>query len=70
MLDASPARMHKLLLNLRGVGDAETAKAIVKRCLQNQDAEISDLRSNAFHPAAPRPERRVSREEVAMRTNS
>jgi len=70
MLDASPARVHELLLNLRGGCDADTAKAIVERCLQNQDAEMSDLRSDAFHPAAPRPERRVSRKEVAMRTNS
>jgi hypothetical protein len=68
MLDASPALTHELLLNLRCVGDAETTKAIVERCLRDQHAEMSDLRSDAFHPAAPRPERRMSREEVAMRT--
>jgi hypothetical protein len=70
MLDAAPAWTHELLLNLRCVGDAETAKAIVARCLRDQDAEMSDLRSDAFHPAAPRPERRMSREEIAMRTSS
>jgi hypothetical protein len=65
MLDASPASQLELLLNLRCVGSAEIARQIVERCLDEMDAEIRDLRTQAFHPAAPNPERRVRKEDVA-----
>jgi hypothetical protein len=65
MLDASPASQLELLLNLRCVGPAETARQIVERCLGGMNAETLDLRIQAFHPAAPNPERRVRKEDVA-----
>jgi CobW/HypB/UreG, nucleotide-binding domain len=65
MLDASPADQLELVLNLRCVGEAEVAKEIVERCLDRVDATILELRIQAFHPAAPNPERRVSRQSVA-----
>ncbi|HUD56514.1 MAG TPA: GTP-binding protein [Terracidiphilus sp.] len=65
MLDASPASQLELLLNLRCVGTAEAAKEIVERCLDEMNAKICDLRIQAFHPAAPNPERRVRKEDVA-----
>jgi CobW/HypB/UreG, nucleotide-binding domain len=65
MLDASPTDQLELVLNLRCVGEAEIAKEIVERCLDRVDATIVELRIRAFHPAAPNPERRVSRESVA-----
>ena len=65
MLDASPADQLELVLNLRCVGEAEVAKEIVERCLDRVDATIVKLRIQAFHPAAPNPERRVSKQSVA-----
>lgn len=65
ILDASPADQLELTLNLRCVGEAEAAKEIVERCLGRVDARIIDRKIQAFHPAAPNPERRVSRDAVA-----
>jgi hypothetical protein len=65
MLDASPADQLELVLNLRCIGEAEVAKEIVERCLDRVDATILELRIQAFHPAAPNPERRVSKQSVA-----
>lgn len=65
MLDASPANQLELVLNLRCVGEAEVAKEIVERCLDRLDATIVKRRIQAFHPAAPNPERRVSIQSVA-----
>lgn len=59
MLDASPAREHELLLNLRAVGEADKVRQIVEQNLARMDAELSGLEIACFHPAAPRPERRV-----------
>jgi hypothetical protein len=66
ILDASPASLLELLLNLRCVGTAEAAKHIVERCLDAMNVEVHDLRIRAFHPAAPNPERRVRKENVAQ----
>jgi Ni2+-binding GTPase involved in maturation of urease and hydrogenase len=65
MLDASPASQLELLVNLRCVGTADAAKQIVERCLNGVNAEILDTRVHAFHPAAPNPERRVRKEDIA-----
>jgi len=62
MLDASPVDRLELTLNLRCVGEAEAAKALVERCLEQVDAKIVDRNIQAFHPAAPKPERRVSKQ--------
>jgi len=60
MLDASPAARHELLLNLRAVGEAAQVRQIVERNLAGMDAELSGLEIACFHPAPPKPERRVS----------
>ena len=60
MLDASPARHHDLLLNLRSVGDADRVRDIVESALKRLDAELIGLRVASFHPAPPQPERRVA----------
>jgi hypothetical protein len=65
MMDASPALLFDLILNLRCVGRAATARQIVERCLNQRDAEICDLKIQAFHPAAPNPEHRVRKQDVA-----
>lgn len=64
VLDASPTSRLELLVNLRCVGTAAAARKIVERCLTGVDAEIRDLRIQAFHPAAPNPERRVRKEDA------
>ncbi|WP_263350442.1 CobW-like GTP-binding protein [Acidicapsa acidisoli] len=63
-LAASPAANHSLLMNLRALGAAPEVRKIVEECLGRIDGEIDDLRISCFHPAAPRPERRI----VGMRS--
>jgi hypothetical protein len=59
-LDASPAHRHNLLLNLRAVGAAAEAREIVERNLASVDGKLDNLQMSCFHPAAPRPERRIA----------
>ena len=59
MLDASPAQDHHLLLNLRVVGESGRVRQIVETNLAIIDGDCSELRIRCFHPAAPKPERRV-----------
>jgi hypothetical protein len=65
MLDASPADQLELVLNLRCVGEVGVAKDIVERCLDRVDTTIAKRSIQAFHPAAPKPERRASKQSVA-----
>ncbi len=58
-LAASPASEHSLLLNLRALGSAPLVQEIVERNLEQIDGRLSDLRVSAFHPAPPKPERRI-----------
>ena len=58
MLDASPARRHELLLNLRCVGDAAQVRRIVEECLLQSGLSMDAPGISCFHPAPPRPERR------------
>ena len=58
-LDASPAVSHQLLLNLRCVGASGQVQKIVEACMTGTQAELSGLTLRCFHPAAPKPERRV-----------
>ena len=58
-LDASPATNHSLLLNLRALGAATEVRAIVEECLGRIDGEFDNVRISCFHPAAPKPERRI-----------
>jgi hypothetical protein len=64
-LDASPASWHELLLNLRVVGSAQQVRDIVERALDRIDGKLTGLRIDCFHPAAPRPERRIPRQAAS-----
>lgn len=59
-LDASPARVHELLLNLRVMGKAAQVRSITERIFDSQRMQIRDLLINCFHPFPPKPERRIS----------
>lgn len=59
-LDASPAATHNLLLNLRALGHAEEVRAIVEANLARINGELNHLELSCFHPAAPKPERRIA----------
>ena len=58
-LNASPATHHQLLINLRAAGPSATVRAVVERALAGMPAELTSSRIACFHPAPPRPERRV-----------
>ncbi len=53
VLDASPAREHDLLINLRALGEPDTLRRIVERALEGRRAEWRTL--EAFRPAPPKP---------------
>ncbi|HEX3984974.1 MAG TPA: GTP-binding protein [Acidobacteriaceae bacterium] len=59
-LDASPASRHQLLINLRAAGPAATVRGVIERDLIALPGEVANLRVACFHPAPPRPERRVT----------
>ncbi len=60
-LDASPAAKHDLLLNLRALGSAARVREIVEQELGRMDGKRIGLHMNCFHPAAPKPERRMTK---------
>jgi len=62
MLDASPADVHEVLLNLRAVGDPEEVEAIVRAEVRKMGGRTEELRVDCFSPAPPRPERRMTKE--------
>lgn len=66
MLDASPTRQLELVLNLRSLGDAAAVKEIMERCLDRMDVAFVERQIQAFHPAAPNPERRIGKLPVAQ----
>jgi hypothetical protein len=66
-LDASPSRAHELTLNIRALGEPEVMAAIVERELERLDGCWKERAMRCFRPAAPQPERRVLREEIALR---
>ena len=59
-LDASPASKHSLLLNLRALGPAAQVQAIVEENLNRIKGELDSLEIYCFHPAAPKPQRRIA----------
>jgi hypothetical protein len=59
-LDASPATRHSLLLNLRALGAAVKVRAIVEANLAKIEGKLDNLEISCFHPAAPKPERRIA----------
>lgn len=66
-LDASPALQHELLINLRAAGAAAVVHGVVERALMAMDSHIVGRRIACFHPAAPRPRRRVQIPPERMR---
>ena len=64
-LDASPTAHHSLLLNLRALGAATEVQAIMEANLARIDGHFDHLEIACFHPAAPRPERRMAKSQGA-----
>jgi hypothetical protein len=58
-LNASPAPVHHLLLNLRAVGQAAQVRQIVEKNIRSLNATLTGLEINCFHPSPPVPERRI-----------
>jgi hypothetical protein len=59
MLDASPALHHHLLLNARVVGEADQVRRIIEKNFAVIEGNLAGVRVRSFHPAAPKPERRI-----------
>lgn len=59
-LDASPAAVHEVLVNLRAVGEPQTVEAIVRGEIAKRGVGIDQMRLDCFSPAPPVPERRVT----------
>jgi KaiC/GvpD/RAD55 family RecA-like ATPase len=66
MLDASPAVHHHLLLNARVVGAAGQVRQIVEKNLAAIEGDLSNIRVRSFHPAPPKPERRIKSPSSAI----
>lgn len=60
MLDASPAELHQLLLNVRAEGDPVTLRRIVQEQLAKLPGEIEFGNMQCFSPAPPQPEHRMA----------
>jgi len=60
-LDASPAKSHGLLLNLRAAGDPAQVREIVEWQMQNLEGSVHSVQMECFSPEVPKPERRVLR---------
>jgi hypothetical protein len=65
-LDASPALHHELLLNLRAIGSSEQVREIVEREIHRIEGKLTDFHLDCFHPAAPKPERRIGRRDTQI----
>jgi hypothetical protein len=59
-LTASPAGDHELLVNLRARSAPEVLESIVREALQKLPGSLEILELEAFRPARPRPEHRLS----------
>lgn len=58
-LDASPAKRHELLVNLRAKGDPDLVGRIVAAQVQDLSGGVSAVRLDCFSPSPPKPERKV-----------
>jgi hypothetical protein len=65
MLDASPSARHDILLNLRALGEPDDVRTIVEHVLTRLDGRLENLELSCFSPAAPQPERRIGRNDLA-----
>jgi Ni2+-binding GTPase involved in maturation of urease and hydrogenase len=59
-LDASPADVHELLLNLRATGSPALVRGIVEKELECLGGNLSQFSLDCFSPAPPQPERRIA----------
>lgn len=59
-LNASPSSTLNLLLNLRALGTPIEVREIVEKNLAKMNVDFTDLQISCFHPAAPKPERRIT----------
>lgn len=59
-LDASPAQIHRLLINLRARGAPNLLEEAVGEATAELDAQRSILHFECFRPAPPKPERRIT----------
>jgi hypothetical protein len=60
MLDASPAVLHQLLLNVRAAGDPAALRRIVETQLAGIPGRVQVRALQCFSPSRPQPERRLS----------
>jgi Ni2+-binding GTPase involved in maturation of urease and hydrogenase len=58
-LDAGPARLHDLSLNLRVAGDPTTVQQMVQEHVTRLPGTILESRMSCFRPSPPVPERRI-----------
>jgi hypothetical protein len=59
-LDASPARRHELLVNLRACGAPELLQSAVRRAAGSLPGKTMEERLECFRPAPPKPEVRIA----------
>lgn len=59
MMDASPAAVHELLLNVRAAGEAAALQRVVEMQLAKLPGKLEIRTMQCFSPAAPQPERRL-----------
>jgi len=59
MLDASPAREHDLVLNLRACGSPEQLQAALQEATRQLPGGATVLHFECFRPAPPRPQHRI-----------
>lgn len=60
MLDASPARRHELILNLRARAAPDLLQSIVDEVTRNLPGRLKVRHAQCFRPAAPKPEHRLA----------
>ena len=68
-LDASPAGRHELLVNLRAKGESGLVRRVVEEQLRQLKGRLTEVRLDCFSPAAPRPERRVTRAQLGKESS-
>ncbi len=68
-LDAPPSLVHRVVLNLRAVGEPAVLSATVEAAVRRMPGRVTVRHSEAFRPAAPEPELRIYRSDAeAQRT--
>jgi len=60
ILDASPAAIHELLLNLRATAEPDVLQTLVEVELANLPGGVAIRKMQCFSPAAPKPEFRLT----------